>query len=159
MAAALVLLAAAVAFPVPRPALGVFCVIFALGALMGFRNQFVVEPGRLVARGIVFSKEILLDQLDSAEARFVRSRHYSFWKLCLRDRQGGRVGLSFTATPPAERQRFLRALAPYILAPGVFLAGPIDLAIAGNLWWPSVNHAAEQARQRPPGMPGEHERR
>ena len=54
----------------------------------------------------------------------------------LRDERGSVVRLSFFGTAPAQRQRLLAALGPYVLADGVSRTGLVTEALSGDLWWP-----------------------
>jgi hypothetical protein len=114
---------------------GALAAFFAAGALSGFRRRYTLTQEHLVIRRAFTRHTIILSELTSVEAiPVIASRGRRYWHLVVEDREGTRVRLSFLHTAPDVRQEFLTALAPFALAPGVHLKGPIGHALAGRLW-------------------------
>jgi hypothetical protein len=172
LAAALAFLAAALlppASPVGRGILGIGFLIPALLALAGFRTTYTVDGGRLIVRGLILRRTIVLGQLVYADAFSKRPRnaHQSRrWELRLYDQQGTLAKMNFDGSSPAGRRRLMIALEPYIMAPDVQRSGQIENAIAGVLWSPTGVPASYRRpsrrpagiSSRPAGTPGKHER-
>jgi hypothetical protein len=129
-------------------------------------GRVTVLGNMLVERGLISSRTVALDRLSYVGAFNVRGR-VPHWKLRLCDQAGNRCDISFDGFPVAARMRMLAALEPWVKGSGVRYDGPVESALAGNLWWPQdKEHAREQEEwrrkvhsSRPRGMPGAHERR
>jgi hypothetical protein len=111
---------------------------FIVGGLTILRNRVELASGQLRVRGVIASESVVLDRLTSATAERQGGRNYSFWQLRLIDGEGGRVRLRLNGFPVAERLAVLDALRPYVVNPTVARDGPVENALAGDLWWPAA---------------------
>jgi len=117
----------------------------AIGALLGgilvARFRYQVGSGQLTATQLYSRRQSVdLTRLTSVSAP---GRVQSFWRssyargwLELRDERGSVARLNFYGTAPAQRQRLLAGLRPYVLADGVNRTGLVTEALSGELWWP-----------------------
>jgi hypothetical protein len=136
---------------------------FGVALLVG---RVTVLGNMLVERGLINSRTVALDRLSYVGALNLRGG-VPRWKLRLRDQAGNWCDISFDGCPVASRMRMLAAIEPWVKASGVRYDGPVESALAGNLWWPLDKELARQEEQwrrkahsaRPRGMPGAHQRR
>ena len=117
----------------------------AIGALLGgilvARFRYQIGSGQLTATQLYSRRQSVdLTRLTSVSAP---GRAQSFWRssyargwLELRDDRGSVARLNFYGTAPAQRQRLLAALGPYVMADGVSRTGLVTEALSGELWWP-----------------------
>ncbi|HEX6855626.1 MAG TPA: hypothetical protein VF204_10045 [Streptosporangiaceae bacterium] len=117
----------------------------AIGALLGgilvARFRYQIGSGQLTVTQLYSRRQSVdLTRLASVSAP---GRAQSFWRssyargwLELRDHRGSVARLNFYGTGPAQRQRLLAALGPYVMAEGVSRTGLVTEALTGELWWP-----------------------
>src|SRR5215831_19873916 len=117
----------------------------AIGALLSgvlvARFRYQIGSGQLTATQLYSRRQSVdLTRLTSVTAP---ERAQSFWRssyargwLELRDERGSVARLNFYGTAPAQRQRLLAALGPYVMADGVSRTGLVTEALSGGLWWP-----------------------
>jgi hypothetical protein len=115
---------------------GAMAVLFLAGGMAILRNRFVVDGSELKLRGVMSWKRIDLARLATASAEQRRGRNYSFWELRLVDHDDHRVRLRLNGISRSSRVELLQAMRHYVEADGVVRQGPIEKALAGNLWWP-----------------------
>ena len=112
-----------------------------LAGIMVARFRYQIGAGRLTATQLYSRRQSVdLTRLASVSAP---DRAQSFWRssyargwLELRDERGSVARLNFYGTAPAQRQRLLAALGPYVMADGVSRTGLVTEALSGGLWWP-----------------------
>jgi hypothetical protein len=142
---------------------GLVLASFGVALLAG---RVTVMGNTLVERGLIVSRTVALDRLSYVGALNVRGR-VPRWKLRLSDQAGNQCDINFDGFPVATRTRVLAALAPWVKASGVRYDGPVESALAGNLWWPQDKERAREQKEwrrkvhssRPRGTPGAHARR
>jgi hypothetical protein len=118
-----------------------FGVVFTLITVTFYRNRIFVRGGVAGTRGLV-TKTVYLDYLTSVAV--YRSRGKArYWRLELQDSYGHKVGINFDGLNVDDRLRWFAAVGPYVRRAGVSCTGPVEEALAGELWWP-----------RPPGEGG-----
>ena len=117
----------------------------AIGALLGgvlvARFRCRIRSGQLTSTQLYSGRQSVdLTRLTSVSAP---GRAQSFWRssyargwLELRDEHGSVARMNFYGTVPAQRQRLLVALRPYVMADGVRRTGLVTEALSGELWWP-----------------------
>jgi hypothetical protein len=114
---------------------GFFSLMLGLVALSNFLRTYTVYKDQLTVSRVFLRRTVVLNQLVSAEVVAVKaSQGRVLWHLVLKDKQGTKVRMDLAYAPPETRRRFLSALAPYIMAPGVYRSGNIREALMGTLW-------------------------
>lgn len=109
-----------------------------IAAAAGATYRAEVRGGQLTFRGqwrrsqsVDLSRLVVVRAPDRPERWLTGVR-----PLILRDLDGDEVRISFYGTSPRGRRELLAALEPFLLSSSVSRTGPVDDALAGQLWWP-----------------------
>ncbi|HYZ55926.1 MAG TPA: hypothetical protein VE733_20845 [Streptosporangiaceae bacterium] len=114
--------------------LNAFAVMMIVFAVAFWRNLIALRGETLTVRGLLAKKTVDLRSLSSVGVLRARGK-VQYWKLTFSDRFGRSVSINFDGFRADERDRMLAAIKPWVLRPGIHLQGPVERAMAGQLWW------------------------